>query len=140
VKKIINSHLQNMANKDVRSKIFNLNLREHLSKTISRTNNQSTEELNYILKAGNFGFRTLDEGSCSFEFEAVSKLGQMVYSTSGGSAFQYKLDKLNKFTVLLKVFLLKFFYSKTSVEHVVPLVLTFSTAVFLIVRVGVLLQ
>jgi len=138
--KFINSHLLSMANKDAHSKIFNMNLREHLSKTISQTSNQSTEQLDYKLKAGNFGFRTLDEGSCSFEFEAVNKLGQMVYSTSGGSAFQYKLDEVNKFSVLLKVFLLKFFYSRTSIEHVVPLVLAFSTAVLLICRVGVLLQ
>lgn len=138
-RKVINLHLLKMANKDAHSIIFNMNLREHLSKTVSQTCNQNAEQLVYKLNVGNFGFRTLEEGSCSFEFEAVNKSGRMVYSTSGGSAFQYKLDALSKFYVLLKVFLLKFFYSKTSVEYVVPLVLAFSTALLLMFRVVVLL-
>lgn len=138
--KIINSHLQNMANKDVHSKILNLNLRELLSDTVFHKINHFDEKINYKVKARNFGFRSFDEGSFSFEFQAVEKLGIMVYSSSGDPVLQYKLDNLNKFAVLLKVILLKCCYSKTSVEHVVPLVLAFLTVVLLILRVGVLLQ
>ncbi len=138
--KIVKSHLRSMANKDAYSNIFNMNLRTHLSETISQTSNQLTDQLIYKVKTVDFRFRTLKEGSCSFEFEAINHLGQMVYSTSGGSVFQYKLDKFNSFSVLLKVFLLKCFYSRTSVEHVVPLVLALATALFLIFRIIELFQ
>lgn len=138
--KTINSHLQNIANKDVYSKILNLNLREFLRNTVTHKINYFDETVNYKVKAANFGFRSFDEGYFSIEFQAVEKLGIMVYSTSGDPKLQYKLDKLNKFAVLLKVILLKCCYSKTSVEHVVPLVLAFVTVVHLSLRVGELLQ